>query len=211
MRQRLAKYRPDLEAPVPKGCTDAIADPRRTMLGSRQFQRFAKDIQRSPAAFKMILSSVPIQQLYGFPLDRWEGYEPARQQFLRFLQQKVTNVVFLSTDAHGVSQTRYSSAPWSRAVRSALAYREAVAGPVASLSYSGALGSAFAGRGFTTDLFKPPPPAGLGMSCAQPSVYSYADTQVTPITLSITLKNDRGEPVTDLVTGTPCPPLVIER
>ena len=28
------------------------------------------------------------------------------------------------------------------------------------------------------------------MSCAQPSVYSYADTVVTPTTLSITLKND---------------------
>ena len=59
------------------------------MLGSRQFERFAHDIQSSRAAFKMILSSVPIQQLYGFPLDRWEGYEPARQQFLRFLQRKV--------------------------------------------------------------------------------------------------------------------------
>jgi hypothetical protein len=42
-------------------------------------------------------------------------------------------------------------------------------------------------------------------------VYSYADTVVTPTTLSISLKNDRGEPVTDLVTGAPCPPLVVER
>jgi phosphodiesterase/alkaline phosphatase D-like protein len=211
VRQRLAKYRPDLEAPVPKSCTNAIADPRRTMLGSRQFQRFARDIQRSPAAFKMILSSVPIQQLYGFPLDRWEGYEPARQRFLRFLQQKVTNVVFLSTDAHGVFTNEVFLRTLEPGGPVGTGIREAVAGPVASLSYSGALGSAFAGRGFTTDLFKPPPPAGLGMSCAQPSVYSYADTQVTPTTLSITLKNDRGEPVTDLVTGTPCPPLVIER
>jgi phosphodiesterase/alkaline phosphatase D-like protein len=211
VRQRLAKYRPDLEAPVSKACTDAIADPGRTMLGSRQFQRFARDIQGSPAAFKMILSSVPVQQLYAFPLDRWEGYEPARQRFLRFLQQKVADVVFLSTDAHAA----FTNEVYLRTLESGgpvgTGIREAIAGPVASLTYSGALGSAFAGRGFTTDLFKPPPPAGLGMSCAQPNVYSYADTVVTPTTLSITLKNDRGEPVTDLVTGAPCPPLVVER
>ena len=40
---------------------------------------------------------------------------------------------------------------------------------------------------------------------------SYADTSVSPSTLTITLKDDRGQPVTDLVTGAPCPPLVIER
>ena len=64
-RQRLAKYRRDLATPVRRACTDAIADPRRTMLGSRQFERFAKDIRSSRAAFKMVLSSVPIQQMYG--------------------------------------------------------------------------------------------------------------------------------------------------
>jgi hypothetical protein len=62
-----------------------------------------------------------------------------------------------------------------------------------------------------TDLFKPPRPAGLGMPCAQPSVYSYADTLVTRTALSIRLKDDRGAPVTDLVTGAPCPPLVVKR
>jgi phosphodiesterase/alkaline phosphatase D-like protein len=211
VRQRLAKYRPDLADPVPKACTDAIADPRRTMLGSPQFERFAHDIRSSGAAFKLILSSVPIQQFYGFPLDRWEGYEPARQRLLRFLQQNVKNVVFLSTDAHGA----FTNQIFIRALESggpvATGISEAIAGPVASLTYSGALGSAAAGRGFTTELFKPPPPAGLGMPCAQPSVNSYADTLVTPTTLSIALKDDRGEPVTDLVTGAPCPPLTVER
>jgi hypothetical protein len=181
------------------------------MLGSRQVQRFAKDIQSSPAAFKMILSSVPVQQLYVFPLDRWEGYEPARQRFLRFLQEKVSNVVFLSTDAHAAFTNEVFLRTLEPGGPVGTGIREAIAGPVASLRFSGALGSASAGLGFTTDLLKPPPPAGLGMSCAHPNVYSYADTVVTPTTLSITLKNDRGEPVTDLVTGAPCPPLVVER
>ena len=211
MRQRLAKYRRDLAAPVSKACKDAIADPNRTMLGSRQFERFANDIQSSRAAFKMILSSVPIQQLYGFPLDRWEGYEPARQQFLRFLQRRVTNVVFLSTDAHGAFTNEVFLRTLEPGGPVGTGISEAVAGPVASLTYSGALGSAFAGRGFATDLFKPARPIGLGMPCAQPSVMSYADTSVSPSTLTITLKDNRGQPVTDLVTGAPCPPIVIER
>jgi PhoD-like phosphatase len=159
----------------------------------------------------VILSSVPIQQLYGYPLDRWEGYEPARQRFLHFLQQNVRDVVFLSTDAHGTFVNEVFLRTLEPGGPVGTGIQEAVVGPVASLSYSGALGSAFAGRGFTTDLFKPPRPTGLGMACAQPSGYSYADTVVTSSTLSITLKDDRGERVNDLVTGAPCPPLVIER
>lgn len=211
VRQRLVKYRRDLASPVRKACTDAIADPGRTMMGSRQFERFASDIRSSPAAFKLILSSVPIQQMYGHPLDRWEGYEPARQRLLRFLQRNVRNVVFLSTDAHGVFTNEVFLRTLEPGGPVGTGIQEAVVGPVASLTYSGALGSAFAARGFTTDLFKPARPVGVGMSCAQPRVYSYADTVVTPTTLSITLKDDSGAPVTDLVTGAPCQPLVVER
>jgi len=179
------------------------------MMGSPQFSRFARDIRGSRATFKVILSSVPVQQLYGFPLDRWEGYEPARQRLLRFLQRNVRDVVFLSTDAHGafVNEVMLSTLEPGGAVASGMS--EAVVGPAASLTYQGALGSAFAALGFTTELFKPPRPAGLGMSCAQPSVYSYADTLVTSDTLSIALKDDRGQPVVDLATGAPCPPLVV--
>ena len=208
-RQRLSKYRRDLAAPVRRACTDVIASPRRTMMGSRQFTRFARDIRRSRATFKVILSSVPVQQLYGFPLDRWEGYEPARQRLLRFLQQNVRNVVFLSTDAHGAfaGDVMLSTLEPGGPVPSGMS--EAVVGPAASLTYQGALGSASAALGFTTELFKPPRPAGLGMSCAQPNVYSYADTTVTSDTLSISLEDQNGRPVIDLATGAPCPPLVV--
>lgn len=210
-RQRLATYRPDLAAPVRRSCTALIADPRRTMLGSRQFQSFARDIRRSQAAFKLILSSVPIQQLYVFSLDRWEGYESARQRLLGFLQRNVRNAVFLSTDAHGVFTNEALIRTLEPGGPLGTGIQEAVVGPVATLSFSGALGSAFRGRGFTTELFKPPRPAGLGLPCAQPSAYSYADTLVTATTLSISLKTDEGAPVTDLVTGAPCAPLVVHR
>jgi alkaline phosphatase D len=209
IRQRLARYRPDLAAPVRADCIAAIRDRRRTMMGSRQFQRFAKDIRRSPAGFKVILSSVPIQQFYGFPLDRWEGYEPARQRMLRFLQRNVRNVVFLSTDAHGafVNEARIRTVEPGGPVGTGI--QEVIAGPVAALTYTRIIGSAAGSRGFMTDFFKPPPPDGLGMPCAQPSAYTYADTVVTDTTLTITLKDDTGTPVTDLVTGVPCPPTVL--
>ena len=210
-RQRLSQYRRDLTAGVRRACTDTVADPRRTMMGSPQFRRFARDIRRSSATFKVILSSVPVQQLYGFPLDRWEGFEPARRRLLRFLQRNVRNVVFLSADAHGAFINEVMLRTLEQGGPAGTGIYEAVAGPVASLTYRGALGSATAALGFTTDLFKPPRPEGLGMSCAQPNVYSYADTLVTSESLSITLRDDRGQPVSDLGTGAPCPPLVVHR
>jgi phosphodiesterase/alkaline phosphatase D-like protein len=211
LRKRLSRYRRDLSAGVRKGCTDAIADPRRTMMGSRQFRQFARDIRGSGATFKVILSSVPVQQLYGFPLDRWEGFEPARQRLLRFLQENIPNVVFLSADAHGAFINEVMLRTVEAGGPAGTGIYEAVAGPVAALTYSGALGSAGAALGFTTELFKPPRPQGLGMSCAQPSVYSYADTLATSETLTITLRDERGQPVIDLATGAACPPLVIRR
>jgi phosphodiesterase/alkaline phosphatase D-like protein len=210
VRQRLSQYRRDLAAPVSAACTRAIADPSRTMMGSRQFQRFAADIRRSPAAFKVILSSVPIQQFYGFPIDRWEGYEAARTRMLEFLKG-IPNVVFLSTDAHGafINEAMLRTLEPAGPVHTGI--YEAIVGPVASLRYAGILGSAGAARGFVTDLFKPPPPFGVGMSCAQPSAYSYAETVATSTTLTIALKDENGAPVTDLVTGAPCPPLTVAR
>ena len=147
VRERLTKYRRDLADPVRKACTDAIAEPRRTMLGSRQFKRFANDIRGSSAAFKMVLSSVPIQQLYGYPLDRWEGNAAARQQLLHFLQRNVQDVVFLSTDAHGAFTNEVMLRTLKPGGAVGTGIFETVAGPVAALSYSGALGSAFAARG----------------------------------------------------------------
>ena len=43
----------------------------------------------------------PIQQFYGLPYDRWEGYAFERIQLLNELQQRgVGNVVFITTDTH---------------------------------------------------------------------------------------------------------------
>ena len=209
VRRRLSAYRRDLVAPVRAACIDRITDSRRTMMGGRQFRRFARDIRRSTATFKVILSSVPVQQLYGFPLDRWEGYEHARRRLLQFLARNLRNVVFLSTDAHGafVNDVMLRTLEPGGPVDSGL--DEAVVGPAASLTYQGALGSASAALGFTTELFKAPRPGGLGMSCAQPNVYSYAETVVTSAGLSITLRDERGQPVTDQGTGAPCAPLVL--
>ena len=46
------------------------------------------------------MNETPIQQFYALPYDRWEGYEAERTTLLAFLQRKVRNVVFLTTDTH---------------------------------------------------------------------------------------------------------------
>ena len=98
--QRLAQYRRDLAARGQGACTDAIADPQRTMLGSHQFERFAKYIRSSRAAFKMILSSVPIQESTAshWIVGRLTSWLVSGCASLR---DNVRGVVFLSTDGHG--------------------------------------------------------------------------------------------------------------
>ena len=56
----------------------AIDDPRRTMLGARQYAAFTRAIRASTATWKVIVNEVPIQQFYALPYDRWEGYAAER-------------------------------------------------------------------------------------------------------------------------------------
>ena len=70
------------------------------------------------------------------------------------------------------------------------------------------LGSPGFGAVVTGAFFKPQPPNGLGLRCAQTDTYGYAEVTVTATTLRVAPRNAAGGPVRD-ATGGPCAPLVI--
>jgi alkaline phosphatase D len=90
-----------LPASPPDGCREALFDPSRTMLGSFQKAVLKLLLRFSPAKFKFIINEVSIQQYYGMPYDRWEGYGAERNEILRFIRDNdIENVIFLTTDTH---------------------------------------------------------------------------------------------------------------
>jgi len=214
---------PSLAAPVSHECKDAINDPGRTMLGQAQLNRFLSDVQASTARFKVIVNETPIQQIYGLPYDRWEGYAHERVELLNQLEQRgVNNVVFLTTDTHAAfaNVIRYRTlnddvAPANVPVGSPpldTPYQDFIIGPVATNPFWPEIDHTVdrpgAGELISSAFFKPPPPNGVGMFCSQGNTYSYAEVEVSPAAVTISYKDRNGNPVQD-VNGPPCGPYTI--
>ena len=211
VRDAFSTLAPGLKNPVPPACLAALNDPARTMLGARQYTAFTKAIRASKATWKVIVNEVPIQQYYALPYDRWEGYAAERERLIRFLQANVRNVVFLTTDTHGnlVNEVRYKTLggpPEGSGIW------EVVTGPVATNTFAkeidGFLGTPGAGTAIGSLFFKPPPPNGMGMRCAALDTYSYSQVNVTAKTLTVAMKDARGNAVRE-ATGVACAPLVL--
>ena len=153
---------PPLANPVPPACLDAINDPNRTMLGSKQLKTFKNDIKNSDATFKVIFNEVPIQQFYALPYDRWEGYASEREDLLHFLSNKVDNAVFLTTDVHAnmVNDARFNTLGGSGVKDSGIL--DITNGPIATENYageiSGSVGNPAAGALVTSLFLQPQPP-----------------------------------------------------
>eukprot|EP00300_Choanocystis_sp_HF-7_P030265 c39054_g1_i1.p1 GENE.c39054_g1_i1~~c39054_g1_i1.p1 ORF type:complete len:963 (+),score=127.38 c39054_g1_i1:28-2916(+) len=82
-------------------CLAVMNSPSRTMLGPTQFNQLKEDLRRSTATFKIILTSVPIQNLPLSGSDKWIGYGFERRKLLEFIRDRVSGqVVFFSTDTH---------------------------------------------------------------------------------------------------------------
>ena len=202
---------PSLAKPVAQACLDALASPSRTLLGAPQRAAFLAAVRASTATWKVIVNEVPMLQLYALPYDRWEGYASDRALVLDALQD-VPNVVVLTTDSHAhlIGEIRTQTLEGPEPVGTGI--WEVVTGPVATNTYSreidGFLGAPGSG-GFVTGLFfKPPPPRGLGLLCAQTDAYGYAQVVATARTLTVTPKTAAGKRVTEL-GGAPCGPLVL--
>jgi len=201
VRDTFALIAPALANPVSPACLDAINDPNRTMLGQRQLNKFEQAISKSKATFKVIFNEVPIQQYYALPYDRWEGYEAERQALLHYLQDKVDNVVFLTTDVHAnlVNDARYNTLGGPGVQDSGIL--DVTTGPVATETYSGEIGTAVgnpaAGPLVQSLFLKPQPPSGVGMQCAATNQFSYAQVEVTKSRLTIDLLDQDDQPVID--------------
>ena len=173
---------PGLARPVPQACLDAIASPERTLLGAAQLAAFTKAIRASTATFKVVVNPVPLMQLYALPYDRWEGYAADRARVLDALRG-VRNVVVLTTDTHAhlIGEVRTQTFGPSGPVGTGI--WEVIAGPVATNTYAKEidefLGAPGSGAVVTGAFFKPQPPGGLGLRCAQTDVYGYAQVTVT--------------------------------
>jgi phosphodiesterase/alkaline phosphatase D-like protein len=209
VRNAFAFLVPALATPVPQACLDALADPKRTMLGARQYAAFTRAINASTATWKVIVNEVPIQQFYALPYDRWEGYPAERERLLRFLQANVKNVVFLATDTHAnfVNEVRLRTLEPGGPVGTGI--WEVVTGPVATKTQSRevdeTLGAVGTGSTIAAVFYKPAPPRGVGMACASGNVYSYAEVRVTGRALTVTPKDRQGRLVRE-ETGAACGP-----
>lgn len=73
-------------------------------LGAEQLAWLKQGLKDSPCHFKVLLNSVPVTRmssLWANAIDRWQGYEPAREELLSFLvDEDIDNVWFLSGDFH---------------------------------------------------------------------------------------------------------------
>jgi alkaline phosphatase D len=73
-------------------------------LGARQLAWLKQGLKDSPCHFKVLLNSVPVTRMSSLWLnaaDRWQGYSPAREDLLSFLDdESIDNVWFLSGDFH---------------------------------------------------------------------------------------------------------------
>jgi alkaline phosphatase D len=217
---------PSLSEPVSQACLNAINSPDRTFLGAAQLHRFEGDVQASDAKWKVVMNEDPIQQFYALPYDRWEGYAFERTQLLKDLEAAdVDHLVFLTTDTHAglANVVRYrtlagDSAPANTPATSppsSTAYQDFVIGPVATKPFwqeiGDAVGNPGAGPLISNLFFKPPPPTGMGMACAQGGENSYAEVTVTRATLKVEYKDENGNPLLDSDGATPCGPYVLTR
>ncbi|MFL5782921.1 MAG: alkaline phosphatase D family protein [Thermoleophilaceae bacterium] len=200
---------PSFNQPVSQKCKNKINDPKRTFLGVAQRNKFIKQVKASKAKFKVVINELPIQQFYALPYDRWEGYEAERKFVLHSLQNAgVKNVVWLATDVHAnlVNVVRYKTVESGGPVASP--YSEFVTGPVSTMTFRREIDQATdnpnGGNAVDTAFFDPPPPDGVGMSCSNVDVYSYAEVSVTGKAVKITAKDAQGKVVKDQSDDTPC-------
>jgi alkaline phosphatase D len=211
VRQAFAALAPALAKPVPQSCLDAIASPQRTLLGAAQLAAFTKAVRASTATFKVVVNPEPMLQLYALPYDRWEGFAAERARVLEVLRS-VRNVVLLTTDmhAHVIGEVRTDTFAPGGPVGTGV--WEVVTGPVATNTYAKEIDSFLGAPGFgavvTGAFFKPEPPRGLGLRCAQTDTYGYAQVTVTSTTLTVQPRTASGGIVSD-ASGTPCAPLVL--
>lgn len=212
VRLRFAPARPELFEPVAPACREAIANPARTLLGAAQLDRFAHDLRRSGATFKVVVTQ-PLHEFYTGPYDRWEGYAHERARIVDLLRSDPRGVLVLSNDSHAhfvhdvMSRTLEPDGPEHSGVL------EVASGPNAANTHAGQIAGASEnelGPALVNGLlYTPPPPVGVGIACAAIDTRGYAQVRVTARRLTVSLKDEQGHPVVGH-DGRECDPAVVE-
>jgi alkaline phosphatase D len=210
-RNVFAAVAPPLAQPVSQRCLNRIRDPDRTYLGRRQYNRFTDAIEDSTARFKIVMIAQPIQQFYADPYDRWEGYEAERKRLLRFLRDRVKNVVFLSADLHAslVNDARLQTLEPGGPRNTGMLDFTAAPAATASITkeFDPVLGPGST-RLVDQAFFEPPPPAGIGALCSVRDKFAYARVVVRSDRLTVTHRGLNGRPLRD-DEGRPCGPFTV--
>ncbi len=202
-----------LRAPVDPGCRALLDDPQRHILGPDQFAALDRALRSSTAAFRVVLSTNPIQEFYVSPYGRFEGY-PAERARLVELLASVPGTVVLATDVHATLAGPVDLEP-GRPARPGTATEVAV-GPAAAgqrqqiWSRYFAQGEEAVDRLATDFLLTPSEAGGLGMSCVRLDAYAFATVTAAPDRLEVQPRDRTGAPLTN-VDGTPCGPVVVPR
>jgi alkaline phosphatase D len=220
LRNVFAVLIPSLDQPVSQECKDTLNDPDRSLLGEAQLQTFLRDVARSKATWKVIVNETPMQQFYGLPYDRWEGYAHERVQLLKQLRKRqVKNLVFLTTDTHAAfaNVVRLRTLPNDVAPANApldapvdTRYNDFIAGPVSTANFWTEIDSITGTEGsgaLLSDMFFKP---ALGMFCAQGDTDSYGEVTVSGKRLRVAYKSATGGAVLD-VDDTRCGPYAMQR
>lgn len=213
-RSLFAVLDPEFTQPVSPACLNTINDPNRTFLGRSQLALFERAVQHSSATWKVIVNEVPIQQFYALPYDRWEGYAAERTKLLTFLTQHVKNSVFLTTDVHAtlVNDVRFQTLEQGGPKNSGI--EEFTTGPVGTGTFSQeidkAIGKPGSGQAVTSAFFKPPPPNGVGMQCANTNTFSFGQVTASAKTFKVRLLDQNGRPLKD-ASGSACGPFTLKK
>ncbi len=202
-----------LRAPVDPACLALLADPRRHVLGPEQFAALDRALRSSTAAFRVVLSTNPIQEFYVAPYGRFEGY-PAERARLVELLASVPGTVVLATDVHATLAGPVDLEPGRPAVPGTAT--EVAVGPAAAgrrqdiWSRYFAQGDEAVDRLATSFFRAPAEQGGLGMSCVRLDAFAFATVRVGPDRLEVQPRDRTGAPLAN-VDGTPCGPVVVTR
>jgi phosphodiesterase/alkaline phosphatase D-like protein len=211
LRNLFALVYPPLANPVPPACLDALNDPKRTMLGTRQYDAFTTAIKNSKAKWKVIVNEVPIMEFGINPYDDWEGYEAEREKLLTFLKNNVKNVAVVTTDFHTnwVNDARIKTWPEDGGpIPSGI--KEFIAGGVADDLFGNEIDDV-AGKDGTWPLVDGAyllrqPPDGPGMECSNMVTYGYVQLEASAKSLKVVLKDNKGKQMTNAADNKPCGP-----
>ncbi|MCP5118587.1 MAG: hypothetical protein GY953_47850 [bacterium] len=173
----------------PPGCIEAINNPSRTMIGDTQKWLLKNYLLYSTARFKFVVNEVAIQQYFGLPFDRWEGYAAERAEILSFIRDNnIENVIFLTADAHANMMNNVSLHAFDDP--EPVAY-EFVTGPIGTDTLGKAVSQAV---GVDQGLLDQAVGL-LGMECWDLDLFGYGLVEVDADvgTATVTLKDENGQ------------------